>query len=106
MIVCQLPRVVQHHSLLLPQCGVLLDQQSWLHLAASLPVANTDAAALAVESLINSGSIGGGSGVTGYVDAASQSSAAAQQAGALVGLRALAEQQEGQLLTPHEALMW
>ncbi|WIA22943.1 hypothetical protein OEZ85_001312 [Tetradesmus obliquus] len=69
----------------------------------------TDAAALAVESLINSGSIGGGSGVTDYVDAASRSSLAAQQAGALLGLRALAEQQEGQqeqLLMPHEALMW
>ncbi|KAF6263324.1 nuclear condensing complex subunit [Scenedesmus sp. NREL 46B-D3] len=66
----------------------------------------TDAAALAVESLINSGSIGGGSGVTGYVDFASQGPAATQQAGALPGLRALAEQPQGQLLTPHEALMW
>uniref|UniRef100_A0A383VSX8 Nuclear condensin complex subunit 3 C-terminal domain-containing protein n=1 Tax=Tetradesmus obliquus TaxID=3088 RepID=A0A383VSX8_TETOB len=70
----------------------------------------TDAAALAVESLINSGSIGGSSGVTGYVDAASRSSPAELQAGTLLGLRALAEQQEGQqeqqLLMPHEALMW
>lgn len=74
-----------------------------------MPLVTADAAALAVESLINSGSIGGGSGVTGYVDAASRSSLAAQQAGALLGLRALAEQQEGQqeqLLMPHEALMW
>jgi hypothetical protein len=72
--------------------------------------ATAEAAALAVESLINSGSIGGSSGVTGYVDAASGSPAAAQQLGALVSLRTLAEQQQqgqsGQLLTPHEALMW
>jgi hypothetical protein len=71
-----------------------------------------EAAALAVESLIKSGSIGGSSGVTGYVDAAGGSPAAAQQPGALVALRTLAEQQQqqqgqsGQLLTPHEALMW
>jgi hypothetical protein len=75
-----------------------------------MPVVPADAAALAVESLINSGSIGGSSGVTGYVDAASQVSSAAQRAGVLVGLRALAQQQQdgqqAQLLMPHEALMW